>query len=43
MRHYTMDHDIRFVKGDVSNMGETEDARDMAFGGGFSLGFDGRW
>ncbi len=43
MRHYTMDHDIRFVKGDISNMGETEDARDMAFGGGFSLGFDGRW
>ena len=43
MRHYTMDYDIRRIKGTMDNIGETEDARDMAFGGGFSLGFDGRW
>ena len=43
MRHYTMNYDIRRIKGTMDNIGETEDARDMAFGGGFSLGFDGRW
>ena len=43
MRHYTMDYDIRRIKGTMDNIGETEDHMSMPFGGGFSLGFDGRW